>query len=134
MGQGQPVREWFENFRFTLSEQLFHNVELVRSVGTWSVRQSVGGHWIGSRAPCLTHRRSIIPRPTIYAHFIYAHPLCPVYRIYMYQSECDEYPTTRIPNSSVRPSVRHKKAGLQYLGNRESYHKTSGGKTTGEKI
>ena len=44
------------------------------------------------------------------------------------------YPLTRIPNSSVTFfSVRHKKAGLQHLGNRESYHKTAGGKTAGKK-
>ena len=29
---------------------------------------------------------------------------------------------------------RDKKSGLQYLGNRESYHRPAGGKTTGEKI
>ena len=43
-----------------------------------------------------------------------------------------EYP---IPSSRFfRHIFRHKKAGLQYLGNRESYHKTAGGKATGKKI
>ena len=35
---------------------------------------------------------------------------------------------------SVTKNFRHKKAGLQYLGYRESYHKTAGGKTTEKKI
>ena len=65
---------------------IFPNVTLVRN-GAWV---GVAGNllersWIGSPAGQLTHRRSIIPIPTLYAHCpsnmpsMNANPLCPVY-------------------------------------------------------
>ena len=67
--------------------KLFHNVRLVRSGVwrgmAWSGRQSVGElDWITGCA-CLTHRRSIIPMPTLYAHICHllchAHPTLTIY-------------------------------------------------------
>ena len=44
-----------------------------------------------------------------------------------------ENPTTRIPNSSVLLVVVTKTACAMDLGNRESYHRSAGVKTTGKK-
>ena len=66
-----------------VSAKPFHSVQLVRSGVwrgmAWSGRQSVGElDWITGCA-CLTHRRSIIPKPTLYAHI--CHLICHAHRM-----------------------------------------------------